>query len=133
MTVEPTEARGAFERSWSPRGHDLCTLAAGAVAILLSRLVEPSGPQAPLTLAGRVLPGVCLVRQVTGRTCPSCGLSRGVIYLLRLDYSNSARANPLAPLAVVLGLWKVGGASRRCWLHMRRPLTERVGPIARDS
>lgn len=125
MTVEPTEVRRVSKRSSSTSRDDLWTLAAVAIALVLSRVIEPSGPNAPLRLVNRTLPGVCLVRRATGRPCPSCGLTRGVLYLFRLDYAKSKRANPLAPIVVALGLWKVTGASRRCWLRVRGSLLEK--------
>jgi hypothetical protein len=126
MHAEPT----ANHRSVSDR-EELTVLAAVAAALALSRLVTPVKPDAPLTLRGRELPSVCLIRHVTGRPCLSCGLTRGVAFLARGNVRGAVRANPLSPIAAALAvgralvaLWRLVGHRlpiRRAALARRRP------------
>jgi hypothetical protein len=99
MHAEPI----ANDRSVSDR-EEWTVLAAFAAMLALSRLVTPVKPDAPMTLLGRDLPSVCLIRRVTGRRCLSCGLTRGVAYLARANVRDAVRANPLSPLAGALGV-----------------------------
>jgi hypothetical protein len=115
----------------------LWTLALAAGVVVASRAIDPTGPQTPLRLEGHELPSVCLVRQLTGKPCISCGLTRGVVYLMRFDFTNGVRSNPLAPLALILGaartLLALGRLIRRRSNH---PLTASASidrPIARAA
>jgi Protein of unknown function (DUF2752) len=100
---------------------DVATLVLIALVGIASRVVEPTGPRLPLTFAGRPMPSLCLIRRATGRRCLSCGLTRGVIYAMRLDFRNSVRANRIAPLALVLMLGRSAVALRRLKIAIRRP------------
>lgn len=71
----------------------------GAVAACLIGLAPLAGE-----VAGR-LPG-CLFRGLAGLPCPTCGTTRAVLALVRLEPVEAMTLNPLATLAV-LGL--VGG------------------------
>ena len=85
------------------------------VGLAFAWLVEPAGPAAPLRLRGRDLPVLCPIRRLTGHRCPGCGMTRGVVYLLRLRVREALRANPLSPLAlafVVATALGVGGRRR---------------------
>jgi hypothetical protein len=88
-------------------------LAVAALAGLAARVARPTGPRAPLTLRGHPLPIVCPIRRLTGRRCPACGLTRGVVYALRLDLANAMRANRLTPLALLLLLARCRAAAGR--------------------
>ena len=46
----------------------------------------------------------CLLHVVTGLHCPLCGMTRGVLAMLRGDLATSVAMHPLAPLVVVMGL-----------------------------
>src|SRR5688572_27304835 len=81
---------------------DFLWVAGFYAGVMASRLVEPTGPENPLLLGGHRLPGVCVFRAVTGRRCPSCGMTRGVLYMFRLEPLNAMRANPFAPVAFLL-------------------------------
>jgi hypothetical protein len=81
-------------------------LLAGFVA---SRLLEPRGPRAPLFLGARRLPSLCLIHRLTGHRCPGCGMTRGLIYMLRLRPAVAWRANPAAPFVFVLLLARAIG------------------------
>jgi len=41
---------------------------------------------------------VCFVRRCTGTSCPGCGLTRALAYLMRGDISSMWHMHPLAPL-----------------------------------
>ena len=44
----------------------------------------------------------CLIRTLTGKRCPSCGMTHSVFALCRLDFAESLRQNALVPFGVVL-------------------------------
>jgi uncharacterized protein DUF2752 len=94
--------------------HDAAALALAAVVGIASRVVEPRGPREPLTLGGRPLPSMCLIHHLTGHRCPSCGLTRGVIYMARLEVRNALRANWLAPFVALSIVGRVAVAVYRC-------------------
>jgi hypothetical protein len=65
---------------------------------------------ASLCLLGLALatPGIqlprCVFKTLTGLPCPTCGVTRTVIALSRLDVSRAVYMNPLAAVACVAGL-----------------------------
>jgi hypothetical protein len=66
-------------------------------------------------------PVLCLFRRITGRPCPSCGLTRSWQALGHGRLGDSIAFHPLGPLTVIAALWLAidGGAERRL---------ERAGP-----
>ncbi|MFI5196406.1 MAG: DUF2752 domain-containing protein [Chitinophagales bacterium] len=40
-------------------------------------------------------PDVCLFRKVTGLPCPSCGSTRSVLYITKLEFRDALYANPI--------------------------------------
>jgi hypothetical protein len=87
------------------RAEKLVPLAILALGVLLSRQASITGPTGSVYLRGRELPIVCPIRRVTGRKCPSCGLTKGTLYALRGDLRSSRRSHwgaPFAALALVL-------------------------------
>lgn len=42
-----------------------------------------------LRLAGRPLPGLCVMRQLTGLPCPGCGLTRSIVSAVHGDVGDS--------------------------------------------
>jgi Protein of unknown function (DUF2752) len=79
----------------------------GARAILLAAVV------ASRLMSRRLLdadPPVCVFRQVTGRPCPACGLTRSWSAAARLDVAESAAWHPLGIPALVGALMVASGA-----------------------
>lgn len=57
------------------------------------------------------LGGPCLIKQTIGLPCPGCGLTRGCLSALRLDFREAVRWHPLfwlGPLVLFLGIWRQG-------------------------
>ncbi len=58
----------------------------------------------------------CMFAQVTGRPCPTCGMTTSFAWFARGRFDRSWRANPagslLAPTCVALILWLLAGAAR---------------------
>lgn len=80
---------------------------AGLLASLaLTRLSASAGGTA-VTFAGRELPWACPVRNVIGLPCPSCGMTRSVIFTLHGEWGRAAAMNPAGPL-LVFGVLTLG-------------------------
>lgn len=108
------------------RQPDLKLLAGFLAAGVLSHVVRPGGPRRPLRLGGREIPSACLVRAATGHRCPSCGLTRGMVYMFRAEPLNSFRAHPGAPalfvwVAFMAALSALGLIGRMLELRRRAP------------
>lgn len=77
---------------------------------LLAQALTPAGA-APLSL--------CLFLDLTGLPCPGCGMTRGLVALLSLDFARALRYHPLSPLLpaglVFVGAGCVSRAAAR-WL-----------------
>ena len=84
--------------------------AAGAVA---SRLLGATGPRGDITVRGRRVPPLCAFRLVTGHRCPGCGMTRGFLYMFRLEPLNALRANPLSPLVFAITAMSVSESAHR--------------------
>lgn len=53
----------------------------------------------------------CLFHLITGLNCPGCGVTRMLLYLVRLDFANAFRSNAvlfcmLPFLAILLAYWQ---------------------------
>ena len=46
----------------------------------------------------------CLLRTLTGKLCPSCGMTHSVFVLCRLDFAESLRQNALVLFGVLIAL-----------------------------
>ena len=69
----------------------LAALAIGVAVLAPSRLL-------------RATPTVCLVRRLTGRPCPACGLSRSWNAAARLDLHRAQRLHPFGPATLAAAL-----------------------------
>lgn len=92
---------------------------------MLLRALASAGLVAAVLLPDRAVHGgpmVCLFRRVTGRPCPSCGLTRSWQALGHGRLGDSIRFHPFGPLTVLAALWLAidGGAERRLELAGRR-------------
>ena len=60
----------------------------------------------------------CPIKQLVGLPCPGCGMTRGCLSILRLDFSAAAHWHPLCFIVPPLGLMYVlkdTGLGRRFW------------------
>jgi hypothetical protein len=80
----------------------LLTLWAAMVALIVA-----------LSPAGRPLPITCIFRRLSGLPCPTCGSTRAVLALARLDPLEALRLNPLIasialaiPVIALLWAWR---------------------------
>jgi hypothetical protein len=48
------------------------------------------------------MPAICLLKNITGIPCPSCGVTRSVISLLNGDLSSAVSVNPLGVLLFIM-------------------------------
>ncbi len=68
------------------------------------------------------LPSTCIFYRLTGYPCPSCGITRSVMALVRFDLDVATRMNPLGvPFIGIFGLWWAIvvyqiATGRRTWL-----------------
>lgn len=69
------------------------------------------------------LPSTCVFINLTGYPCPSCGMTRSVMALVRLDFDRAVHMNPFGLVFVgIFGLWWVNSlyelaAGRRTRIH----------------
>ena len=73
----------------------------------------------------------CLVRRTTGWKCPLCGMTHGVVALLRGDVLESLHWNPFATvfvvaIAIALGV-TASGTFRVSMVRMREALPRHIG------
>jgi hypothetical protein len=92
---------------------------------MLLRALASAGLVGAVLLPDRAIhdgPVVCLFRRITGRPCPSCGLTRSWQALGHGRIGDSIRFHPFGPLTVLAALWLAidGGAERRLELAGRR-------------
>lgn len=112
------EERGAVRLGPAERG-GMVLLAAGlAVVFAVASRLEPS-PSGIGTHQQLGLPP-CHFAVVTGRPCPTCGMTTAFAWLVRGRFIESLSANPagaiLATACVALVPWLVAGAARgRPW------------------
>jgi hypothetical protein len=108
--------------------------AAGLAAVLAASVagVDRMGAAAP----DRPPPTICLLRQLTGIPCPTCGMTRSFCSLGRGDLGAALRQHPLGPpvfLGFVLLLVRSGAIAltgRPLWTGLARALAWSVLPLA---
>jgi hypothetical protein len=72
---------------------------AAAIFVLLGVLASAGtsgGPNGDVELFGVRLPGLCMFRNITGRPCPGCGLTRGLVAGMHGDLAGAGRLHPSA-------------------------------------
>ena len=95
------------------RRDDLVRVLAFAAGAIVSRLVGATGPRGDITVRGRRLPPLCAFRLVTGHRCPGCGMTRGFLYMFRLEPLNALRANPMSPVVFAITAASVAESAQR--------------------
>lgn len=93
----------------------------GFAAAALSLALSPLAP-----VAARLTPP-CHLRVWTGFPCPTCGSTRAVLAMVRLEWLDAIRVNPLATLGVVGAL--AAGLAAPFWIRAggRIPVLTRRG------
>jgi len=60
---------------------------------------------------------ICLFKLITGIDCPTCGITRSLIYLFHGDITNAVRMNPLGIPVFVLLLYQFIKLSLQIFFH----------------
>ena len=109
------------------RDFDLGVLAGACLVTMLAFLlqVRPDQRVALRGLSRFPLPHVCASRVWLGVDCPTCGLTRSLIYLARGDWRGSVRAHRLGWLVAALIVIQIPARTRA--LALRRAGPHRVG------
>ena len=92
---------------------DLVRVLAFVAGAIASRFLGATGPRGDITIRGRRLPPMCAFRLVTGHRCPSCGMTRGFLYMFRLEPLNAMRANPMSPVIFAITATSVAESAQR--------------------
>ena len=108
--------------------NDLARVLAFVAGAIASRLVGATGPRGDITVRGRRLPPLCAFRLVTGHRCPGCGMTRGFLYMFRMEPLNALRANPMSPVVFAITAASVGESAQRL---LSRPTPTAGAPPAR--
>jgi hypothetical protein len=58
-------------------------------------------------------PTLCVWKKLLGVSCPGCGLTRGVCFLVHGRWAEAIRLNPLSPLAVAILLCNIVNETSR--------------------
>ena len=83
-------------------------VAAGfALAVGLIAVLEPIGDGVRFRFADEPLRELCEVRAATGAPCEGCGLTRGMVSALQLDFDDARRHNPAATPLLLLALAQI--------------------------
>ncbi len=99
-------------RAGSGAGTHIVVLALCLGALAMAAVLEPARPDKPVTLAGAVLPPMCMMRLTTGVDCPGCGLTRSWVSAAHGDWRGSLgyhRLGWLIMLYVALQAVRHGG------------------------
>ncbi len=87
-----------------------------AELLLIALLFNTDGQE--VRLLGHPLGGACTFWQQTHRPCPTCGMTRSVIFAVKGDLDRAAEMNPVGPIAVAgmlvtgIGLLSLAGLQR---------------------
>jgi len=73
--------------------------------LMAARILTPSGnSQSELSIAGTSvrLPELCQFKQIFGRDCPGCGMTRSFVYSARLQLADAWSVQPIGTLLAIL-------------------------------
>ncbi|MBN2800137.1 MAG: DUF2752 domain-containing protein [Deltaproteobacteria bacterium] len=71
----------------------------GMVILVTAALADPSATS--VSLFGWEVPTLCVFRITTGYSCPGCGLTRSISFLVHGQLWDSVRLHPLGPFIFV--------------------------------
>ena len=71
-----------------------------ALCIVIGAIVVPAPSTGASTVLG--LPKLCLFRNITGITCPGCGMTRSLISTAHLHFEDAVVFHPLGPPVLLL-------------------------------
>ena len=71
-----------------------------ALCIVIGAIVVPAPSTGTSTVLG--LPKLCLFRNITGITCPGCGMTRSLISTAHLHFEDAVVFHPLGPPVLLL-------------------------------
>ena len=92
------------------------------LAVLLQQAKAPVSGSGPVELWGHRVPDLCLNKRITGRPCPGCGLTRGLVTFFDGRVHAARATHPAAPW---VGAWIVVQMAWRAALAL---LTRRLRP-----
>lgn len=74
---------------------------AGLLAALAATRFAASASETAVSVAGRELRWACPLLSLFGLPCPSCGMTRSVVFTLHGELGRAAALNPAGPLFVL--------------------------------
>ncbi len=79
-----------------------------AFVLLAASVFQVSSGRVTLSRGGDLkLPRLCLTQQITGRDCPSCGLTRSFVALGHADFQAAWRYHRIGPLLYLLVIFQL--------------------------
>jgi hypothetical protein len=115
-----------FETSTNPNQSAIrlavCWILAVSGIFAVALALEPAGKlRSEVSIVGTSysLPDLCQFKQIFGRDCPGCGLTRSFIYTARFQFAN---AWSIQPIGTLLAICLAATVPYRIWQihHLRR-------------
>lgn len=97
---------------------DLTLIAMCGGALLAAFLLTPGAER--VAVLGYEIPELCGFRNLTGLSCPGCGLTRSWTYLAHGQLSTALRMNPLGPVLFIAAALQLPLAGYRIFRTWRR-------------
>lgn len=111
-----TRPVGPSTASWWALDALLMLLCGGA---LLAAFVLSPGAER-VAILGVEIPEICGFRNLTGWSCPGCGLTRSWTYLAHGELGAALRMNWLGPILFVAAILQIPISALRLWRQGRR-------------